>query len=336
MRAVAPGKLILSGEHAVVYGQPAIAMAVNRYAFATVERHLSSLISFELFNLKYHKDHTLKALRAIKHQLLDNYGAFQQGQRSIKDVLKLPMELTQFAITNLLDKINHKLTDGLQLKTHSDIPMGCGMGSSAAAILVATHAMANYLQIELSDDLYLRYGLEAENLQHGQSSGLDLHVCYHGGCLQFQNHHIEPLPLPACPIYIVNTGTPQSSTGECVAHVKESLQDTTLSLFGQVTEQFRQGLLEQDSQRLMAAVKHNHQLLVSLGVVPEKIQHFITALEAAGFSAKICGAGATQGDAGGIIMILSNDDKDPSALCQSYGYQSELITCDTQGLRTAA
>ena len=332
MTAIAPGKLILCGEHAVVYNAPAIALAVNRYATATVERHTASRVGFNLLNIHYHKDHTVKALKTLKRQLLKNYDAFQQGQKSIKDVLKLPMELTQFAITNLLDKLNHTLTEGLQLKTHSDIPMGCGMGSSAASILVATRAMADHLRIELSEDLYLRYSLEAENLQHGQSSGLDLKVCYRGGCVFFHNHEWEALPPPTFPLYMVNTGVPESSTGECVSHVKSRMKDHVLEEFSQVAFSLKDALLQNDESQFKEAIKKNHDLLVDLELVPSPIQAFIRTLEAQGFAAKICGAGTCRGNSAGMMLIAGPED--PQSLCKDYGFQSELIECDTKGLRT--
>lgn len=331
-KAIAPGKIILSGEHAVVHGQPAIAMAVNRYAEASVHHHLSSLISFELFNLKYHKDHTHQALKSLKERLLKDYDKFQAGEKGIKDVLKLPMELAQFAVTNVLDKFNHKLTSGVKLKTHSDIPIGCGMGSSAATILAVIHAMANYLNIDLSKELYLSYGLEAENLQHGKSSGLDLQVSYHGGCILYRDGDIEQLPLPTFQWYLVNTGTRSGSTGECVSQVKHILDENLAEQFGQVTQSLQQALVNNDWELAKQSIQQNHQLLIRIGVVPETVQQFIHELEQQGCAAKICGAGAIKGDNAGVVIILSKQD--PTEVCQQFGYQCEAIVGDMDGLRT--
>src|SRR6185295_9330925 len=95
--AIAPGKIILSGEHAVVCGQPALAIAVNRYATARVIEHtVPATIVFDLFNLKHHKDMTVKALKRIKSRLSEDYRGFLRGECGIKDVLKLPQELSHF------------------------------------------------------------------------------------------------------------------------------------------------------------------------------------------------------------------------------------------------
>ncbi|MCD6045529.1 MAG: hddA [Gammaproteobacteria bacterium] len=116
--AIAPGKIILSGEHSVVYGQPALAIAINRYARASVIHHsIPATVVFDLFNLKHHKDTTIKALRRLKSRLSTDYHLFLRGERGIKDVLKLPHELSHFALSNFLERFNRFSDASIHLKT---------------------------------------------------------------------------------------------------------------------------------------------------------------------------------------------------------------------------
>src|SRR5579872_5159109 len=154
MKVHAPGKLILSGEHAIVYGKPALAMAVNRYAIASAAPQLLPLVSFDLSDLAYEHDLPFTALNRLKGRIKYNYQKFISGDFKIRDVLQKPVELAQFAFSLFLESLNLKLTQGIKIRLQSDIPMGCGMGSSAATILSIVHAIAHHLQIELSSDIF--------------------------------------------------------------------------------------------------------------------------------------------------------------------------------------
>jgi len=329
--ARAPGKLIISGEHAVVHGAPAIAIAVNRYASATALQQHESLISFNLLNLSYHKSMTKKALKEIKHRLGESYESFKRGEHSIKDVLKLPFELSQFALGHFLEKINPHDEDGIKLTTQSEIPMNAGMGSSAAMILAVMHAIALSKNKNFDNEYYYQHALETENLQHGKSSGLDIRICLQGGCLYFQNGEFETIPVSQHPIHIVNTGKSASSTGECVEHAKKYFETSALmNDFTAVTQQVKQALSTQDFSAFKKAINDNHRLLCQINVVPDKIQSFIGELEQNGFAAKICGAGAVHGDNAGIVMIIG--EHSPEALCAKYNYTLQTIQVDTHGL----
>lgn len=336
MKAIAPGKLILSGEHAVVYGEPALAIAVNRFAQASFSGQASSLISFDSLNLSYQKSHTFSALRRIKRRLQKDYQAFLRGEYGIRDVLNGPIELTQFVFCNLLDKFNIKPQEnfrGFKLSTSSTIPMGCGMGSSAAMILCILHVIDQHLNLKLTKENYLTYGKEAENLQHGYSSGLDLEISLTGGCLRYQNGKAERCPMPLLPLYLVNTGQPISTTGECVTHVAPYFEHESIkSDFRAVTNQFDEALKTgQSFMTLREIIKENHRLLVTIGVVPDKVKQFIADVEATGAAAKICGAGAVRGQQGGIVLIAAEEN--PESICRRHHYVCNPVEVEAHGLR---
>ncbi len=331
--AIAPGKIILSGEHAVVCGQPALAIAVDRYARASVISHNTpATVIFDLLNLKHHKDTTVKALRRLKSRLSQDYHLFLRGERGIKDVLKLPHELSHFALSNFLERFNRFSDGGIHLKTESTIPMGCGMGSSAAMILALKFALANHFKEDIDKEHLFQLALEAENLQHGYSSGLDLRVSLQGGALEYHQGQFNKLTIPEWPLYSVNTGSPDSSTGECVMHTQKLFEATDLAAeIGAVTRAVKTALEQNNFNDFQIALRTNHQLLVALGVVPAAVQKFIRHLESHGLAAKICGAGSIRGNKAGIVLIASKDD--PTPFCLGFDYTVERVIGDTHGLR---
>ncbi|NNM58973.1 MAG: mevalonate kinase [Legionellales bacterium] len=332
-KAIAPGKLILSGEHSVVYGQPALAMAVNRYAEAWVSEQQGHLISFDLLNLRHHKAMTMKALHKLKGRVRTRYEAFLRGDVGIRDVVKLPGELAKYAFAHLLDKVNHELADGVKLSTHSTIPVGCGMGSSAALILCVMHSIALQQGLTLSPETYLEHARETENIQHGRSSGLDLHVSLNGGCLWFQQGASVKRELPSMPFFIVNTGKPQCTTGESVSTVAKKINHPAmLADFGAVTSAMDQAVIDQNEAVMRECVRTNHQLLVEIGVVPVKVQEFIREVELTGGAAKICGAGAVWGNEAGVVLIAA--EVAPQQIAERFGYQVESIAGETNGLHS--
>ena len=335
MKAVAPGKLILSGEHAVVYGRPAIAMAVNRNAQAFItEEGAAGTVSFDLPNLKEGRESfTLRALREFHGRVQRNYEEFLAGKLSIREVLYKPVDLFQFAFVTVLDGLHLKMGGGVNIRMSSNIPIGCGMGSSAATILSVLRGLGHYYRVEFRPEWYSRYSLEVENMQHGQASGLDTYVSMHGGCVRFQNGEAVEMPLPRMPLYIVNTGQPQSTTGEAVSSVARRVGATSAiwDQFEAVTNQMHEALAHNDLKGFQRAMKENHRLLEHIGVVPGRVAEFVAEIEQAGAAAKICGAGSVVGDPAGMVLVATREA--PTALCKKYGYDLMTVRPDPMGVR---
>ncbi len=347
--ARAPGKLILSGEHAVVYGHPAIALAVNRYAESTVRSSgttssgtkrpqsvFSPSVFFNFLNLKYAKSFTLSTLFSLKHELQNQYHAFLEGKCGIRDVLKRPFELLQFTVSNLLEKGNITPNSGIEVQTSSNIPIGYGMGSSAASVMSTLFALAKFYDLDFDPSSFLNLGKEAENLQHGKSSGLDLHLVLTGGCLKFEQGKTEKRPIPKFPLMIVETGKPESTTGQCVASVAKHFEKTNIGRdFADVTLSFDKAEKMPD---IKECIRANHTLLNKIGVVTPKVQEFIHSVEKEGCAAKICGAGSIQGDAAGIVLLVTDpldpeEEKRALRLINNFGYSFQKVQGDLCGTR---
>ncbi len=332
MKAVAPGKLILSGEHAVVYGKPAIAMAIDRSAVFELTPQAGNEITFDLPGGEGSGSHTLMALGDLKRRVDKKYREFLRGEIGIRDVLAMPADLFRFAFVHTLDGLHRHIDSGICLKLRSSIPVGCGMGSSAATVLSEIRAMGHYLRVDFKPDWYYEYSLEAEKMQHGKPSGVDSYISLHGGCACFQQGEARSVSLPRIKMYMVQTGIPESTTGECVMEVERNFRRSEIwSEFEAVTIAFEDAIRANDVQKIRWLVRENNRLLSAIGVVPEKVQHFITDIEAWGSSAKVCGAGSVVGDKGGIVLVFS--DTPPAMLCEKYGYTVSPVRGDPLGTR---
>lgn len=338
MKVHAPAKLILSGEHAVLYGHPALALAVNRYATASVTPSSRSHVLFDLKDIAYRKHFTRDRLYHVKERIKRKYKRFLQGDFSIREVLHKPFELAQYAFSLLSDSFNLALPQGVKIEMSSNIPMGCGMGSSAATILSVIKAVCDYLHIPLTEDMLFQIALEAENAQHGHSSGLDLRVALHGGCFYWQNKILERRPLPQVPLTIVNTGSPLTTTGECVQKVAPHFHAGTLGDdFAAVTNHMDLALRREDRAAFADSIRTNHRLLSHIGVVPYKIQDFIKEIELLQAAAKICGAGAVHGDRAGVVLVYHDEPSSAfnfafSALCAKFGFEEMAVQGEWRGV----
>lgn len=321
-RAKAPGKLILSGEHSVVYQQPAIAMAVNQQVTVNVIPANNISIRFLGNTFQLACGELPAKIQAIKNR----YAEYQKSNLDIKYIFNHPSEL----ILLILD--NYPVIQGLQLTLHSELPIGCGMGTSAAVIVACFTALNDYFNINTSaDDLYQK-ALAVENFQHGKSSGLDIRISQHGGALFIETGKSRSLHLNIQHFFMINTGKPGSTTGQCVEYVKRYQHDRALwQAFGETTLAFKQALEENNTSSLNQAIRANHKLLTHIGVVPARVQHFIEQIESLGFSAKTSGAGSIQGDNGGMVIAAADNPQPLEALCERLHYKLSPITGEPFG-----
>lgn len=336
IKVYAPGKLILSGEHAVVHGHPAIAIAINRYVKTSVSPESKSQVAFDLSDLSHHSHLTFQSLRHLKNKIKQKYYGFIRGDYSIRDVLQKPFELAQFAMSILAESFNLADPTGVKLHVQSDIPIGCGMGSSAATIVSVMRAMTHYLNINMSEKELYELALQAENMQHGSSSGLDLQIAIHGGCLYKHGAVVEKRSLPDVPMFLVNTGTPLSTTGQCVSSTSPFFKSKVLADdFSETTMQMDHALKLQDLQHFQKAIRANHKLLVRVGVVPDRVQKFINLMEQSGGAAKICGAGAISGERAGAVLVINPNEEVVLNTAKTFDYEVMNIVPDLRGVHAA-
>ena len=197
IQVVSPGKLILSGEHSVVYGAPACALAVNKTTQGDYQLRSDNTVTIYNTDLNIKASLELSEMFALHEILLKRYEDFIQNKITINQVLTTPMELCWFAIAQVLfGQLRGDCPySGFDITLTTDIPIGCGMGSSAALIVNLILGVNHLFDLSLSKEKIYELALVAENLQHGRSSGLDIKLSLMGGMHIFQNHQLTPIDL---------------------------------------------------------------------------------------------------------------------------------------------
>lgn len=320
MKIRTPAKLILSGEHAVVHGQSALAIAVNRYVTGNYAISNKPIFELNSHKLGVQTQTTWQELKALEKKLTQKYHYFLNDEISIDNIIKQPVEICWYAIARCLQHANFKGDKGIIVELDTNIPIGCGMGSSAAIVVNLIYGLNQCFKLGFDDDKIFQIALEAESLQHGYSSGLDLTMSLHGGCRIALNKKFSAKKLNYLPFQLVNTGQPDCSTGECVTWVTKNFPDnhSIWQEFNATINTLLVALDEKNFDQCKTAIKNNHQLLDGIGVVPEKVNRFIKEIEQLGGAAKVCGAGAISGSDAGMVLV--SNDIDIRALCYRYDF----------------
>lgn len=339
-KAHAPGKLILSGEHSVLYGAPALAIAVARYTevwFTPMGPGNSLKTVFA--NLSEGADYPLKLLSKLKTSLDNRFEQFSRGEISVQDVLTKPDDLAVYTLASLLqDTPTHtSAVPGLgavgplpapgELGSRSDLPIGAGMGSSAAIVAATTVLFEGLLNRPKTPQERLDRVRFCERLKHGKAGPIDAATVVLGGLVRVLNapDGVDQITLPDSHDlitgkgwYWVLHGRPSCGTGECVSAVATSHGDDTALWqdFAACTQSFESRLLANGDPR--AEITENQRLLERIGIVPDATKAFVKEVEAMGGAAKICGAGAVRGDNGGMILVRTEDEDAFTALMSRF------------------
>lgn len=291
--ASAPGKIILFGEHFVVYGEPAVAMAIDKRAYALAEFRKDRRI--------YINSKTLGISGVFVGESFEEKIGGHQARMKLEPIRK--------AVQRVLNLAGRKV--GVTIEVRSAIPVAVGLGSSAAVATAAATAVAKLLNANLSKEDVYRIAYEAERVVHGTPSGIDPTVSTYGGILLFKDKDFTPLKVKGdLPLVIGDTAI-ERSTGELVARVREMkaqyplIVDPIVEAGGKISLQAVEALKTGSLQELGKLMDINQALLYAVGVSNELLERLIYAARKAG----ALGAKITGGGGGGCVIALSPPEK---------------------------
>jgi len=355
-RASAPGKSILMGEHAAVYGRPALVAAVDRRLFAalTMEEREAGAPEVRLRLPALGVDERL-AWSALADYAAERRRVWEELQSggAPGQFAKLRGEdkahLVKAALGELLLFAGHRPERSATLEIESELPLGSGFGSSAACATALLLAAAAALEIGLSREQLLQLALEVERRQHGAPSGVDNATVLHGGILWADRDgegrlRTRPLDLKSASflprLRFFHTGEPAEPTGAVVAAVRARKEadpaafERRLDDMAAATEQLRQELEREapDEGRVAGLFRRFESHLEAWGVVPPEVRQVIREIESQGGAAKISGAGSLSGPGAGSLLVLE-PEKEGLDLAWPAGFQELELRLGAPGAR---
>ena len=303
-KSSAPGKIILFGEHAVVYGRPALAVPVTQvHADVEVSESSRAGIWIDAPDVDLHAElNTLPSdhpLAAVIHNFL-----------FFSRVSPFP---------------------NLEIKITSTIPVASGLGSGAAVTIALTRALSSFLLYAITDEEVNAFAYEIEKLHHGTPSGIDNTVITYAKPVYFvKGHPIETFRVGRpFTIVIGDTGV-SAPTKESVGDVRklwESDKSSWEKIFNEVGEISNTARMSMENgiwEVLGDLMNANHELLQKMTVSSPELDKLVAIARNAGaLGAKMSGGGR-----GGnmIALVLPEMAESVSRALKEAGARNTIIT----------
>lgn len=284
--ATTPGKVILFGEHAVVYGRPAIAVPVTQVkATASIEAARAgrgtTILATDLVRVVHLREADPNdPLAAIAHTVLAHFDCPEPDAN---------------------------------ITVHSTIPIASGMGSGAAVSASIVRALAQFLERALDEPTVSALVYEVEKLHHGMPSGIDNTVVVHARPVYFvRGQPVQTFGVKRpFTIVIGDTGI-KSPTKIAVGDVRAAWQadrdryERWFDQIGSIVEQARAAIEVGQVGALGPLMDANHVLLREMGVSSDELERLVTAARGSGApGAKLVGGGR----GGNMIALVDADTR---------------------------
>lgn len=346
----APGKLHLLGEHVVVYGKPAVIAAVSKRCFVEIAARRDKKVEIISHNLKTNKLFTEKEVVARTKDAQMKWESYVKTNNMplLRSITSDPLDFPVIIIGETLKYLRKSLPFGLKLSIKSDIPIGSGMGSSAALSVCIAGAMYLFFNKTLDKEVINEIAYLAEQKKHGFPSGGDNAASCFGGLIWYRKETpdlkiIKPIPFGfpqklSKNFIAIHTGTPAESTGEMVSLVrnlckeKPELAENILSSQEKLVRELLSSIKSGDETSMIRIIESGEKNLESLGVVSNSAKSFIRSIEKIGGAAKICGAGG-KSKGTGMVLVYCPDKKEVVRLAESNKFLHINLSLGAEGLR---
>lgn len=284
------GKIILIGEHSVVYGEPAIAIPFP-----------SARIQTTIF-------------KSNGDSVLDCFSYRGSLINAPENLLGLSS-----VVKEILNSFNESL-EGFDMKIHSSIPSERGMGSSAAVAASTIRALYNYFERDLDNNILTRWVNFSEKIVHGNPSGIDTSIVVGEKSL----YYIKGEPLEEFNsnldgyLIVADTGE-KGMTKFAVSKVKKFIEENPnkgteiINLLGKLTIDARISITGNNALELGKIMNKAQKLLSEIGVSNTTIENLVrVSLDNGGLGSKLTGGGL-----GGCIITLCANKEDAISISEA-------------------
>jgi mevalonate kinase len=301
IEAVAPGKVILFGEHFVVYGYPSLIASIDK--FFKVKVDISPSTANEI---------KIESNLGFRATLQNSVLSFPVGQdNTYHEIVKKLYSVIQYLVTHAC--IDFRSEYSILIRLDSEIPLGGGLGSSSAFCVAVTAALYHFMDKMVNKDKICYESIQAERILNRDTSGADCSICTFGGLGRFDRMNGFKRISADFSDYrflIINSGITHDTFSmiEKVAKIKNNYPDDFSNLcnqYGDIYNQVFSYLEHNDIGNIGELLNRNHQLLVSLSLSNPIIDKIINICNSEGsLGTKITGAGG----GGSVLSFLHKDD----------------------------
>ncbi|KAF9989444.1 hypothetical protein BGZ75_006289 [Mortierella antarctica] len=345
-----PGKVILFGEHAVVYGKVATAGSLGLRSYCLIQSRTDKTVEVNLPDVQLARTWSIGDIPRqdqwtgypypppMNFDLLDQLTKFVDlGTHTNRSQAAIALLYLHSYLT-----VDNIASQGYDFSVRANLPVGAGLGSSASycvcvatALLQLNGHLSTGLDKEAQRDLVNQWAFQAEKVIHGNPSGIDNTVSTLGGAVMFKKgEKIEPMPgFQSLRFLLTNTRVPRETQVQ-VANVRKlrekypNVVDPMLDSINEISTSCKALFSQEglDRSQLLTQfgelVDVNHGLLAALGVshpALEKVREISSKL---GLKSKLTGAGG-----GGCALTLIRDDVSPATvevvkqLLEAEGFQ---------------
>jgi mevalonate kinase len=316
----------LFGEHAVVYGEPAIAIAIDRRVKVRAEKRDDGAVRVEARDL---------VLAGFKALFMPNGSVALEGESG--KVLSA-LSYVKKAVEVVRERFGVYV--GAHMTITSEMPVGAGLGTSAAVAVSVVKAYSLLAGLDLSKDECAELGYQVELSVQGRASRMDTTTSAIGGALYIDPRRekvYETLKgVEGLRGLVVGYVNREASTGEMVERVKRlrdaypEVLNQVIRAVGEVSKKARKAMESGDVEELGRLMNINHGLLEAMGVSTSRLSQMVYAARAAGaLGSKITGAGG----GGCIVALAPQREEGVIAALKAIGATAFSVSPTSDGVR---